>query len=126
MTRIAVFIDDFKKTEECVGDGCATVTRKDDVEGRKPSTDEFDMLLILEQYAADCLRPNNLGLDFVKKFVKSGKPTLAIYRGSQYSITPRDLEDENIADVNSIIANAEQHKAYEEFLKDRGPVGIRM
>jgi protease I len=67
------------------------------------SVDDFDGLLIPGGYSPDKLRVDGDAVEFVKKFVKSGKPVFAICHAPQLLITAQVLKGRKITGWKSII-----------------------
>jgi len=67
------------------------------------SVDDFDGLLIPGGYSPDKLRAYKEPVEFVKKFVESGKPVFLICHGAQLLITADVLKDRIVTGWKSII-----------------------
>ncbi|MFY1642317.1 type 1 glutamine amidotransferase domain-containing protein [Methanoculleus bourgensis] len=67
------------------------------------SVDEFDALLIPGGYSPDKLRARDAPVEFVRRFVESGKPVLAICHAPQLLITAQVLEGRKVTGWKSII-----------------------
>jgi len=67
------------------------------------SVDDFDALLIPGGYSPDRLRAHESPVDFVREFVKSGKPVFSICHAPQLLITAKVLERKKITGWKSII-----------------------
>ncbi len=127
MSKIAVIIDDwFEDSEYFKPVGAFSVAghkiinvglRKGKIveskkEGKKVdidksvdevSVDDFDALLIPGGYSPDRLRAHESPVDFVREFVKSGKPVFSICHAPQLLITAKVLERKKITGWKSII-----------------------
>lgn len=69
----------------------------------KAKVEDFDALLIPGGYSPDKLRSHHEAVNFVKKFVKSGKPVFMICHGPQLLITADVLKGRKITGWKSII-----------------------
>jgi len=67
------------------------------------SIDDFDALLIPGGYSPDKLRADEQAVDFVRDFVKSGKPVFSICHGPQLLVTADVLKGRTITGWKSII-----------------------
>ena len=67
------------------------------------SVDEFDALLIPGGYSPDKLRAHDAPVEFVRRFVESGKPVLSICHAPQLLITAQVLEGRKVTGWKSII-----------------------
>lgn len=127
MTKIAVIIDDwFEDSEYFKPVGAFSAAghkiiniglRKGKIveskkEGKKVdidrtvdevSVDDFDALLIPGGYSPDKLRAHESPVDFVRNFVKSGKPVFSICHAPQLLISARVLEGKTVTGWKSII-----------------------
>ncbi|WP_214020152.1 type 1 glutamine amidotransferase domain-containing protein [Methanoculleus sp.] len=67
------------------------------------SADDFDALFIPGGYSPDKLRAHDAPVEFVRRFVESGKPVLAICHAPQLLITAQVLEGRKITGWKSVI-----------------------
>lgn len=67
------------------------------------TVNDFDALLIPGGYSPDKLRAHNKPVDFVKKFVESGKPVFSICHAPQLLISADVLKGRTITGWKSII-----------------------
>jgi protease I len=67
------------------------------------SVDDFDALLIPGGYSPDKLRAHDKPVEFVKQFVKSGKPVFAICHAPQLLITADVLKGRKVTGWKSIV-----------------------
>lgn len=152
MSRIAVIIDDmfedseyekpvdaFRKAgHETVSVGLKAGSTVKGKRGRSAvridesvgnvSADGFDALLIPGGYSPDRLRAHPDPVDFVRRFVESGKPVLTICHGPQLLITAGVLEGRTITGYKSIvqdIKNAGAAYVNAEVVRDRNIVSSR-
>lgn len=65
--------------------------------------EDFDALLIPGGYSPDNLRSHEEAVEFVKKFMDSGKPIFSICHGPQILITAQVLKDRKITGWKSIV-----------------------
>lgn len=70
---------------------------------RDAAPDDFDALLIPGGYSPDILRADTHAVDFVRSFVKSGRPVFAICHGPQLLISARVLEGRRVTGWRSIV-----------------------
>ncbi len=66
------------------------------------SADDFDALFIPGGYSPDKLRAHDAPVEFVRAFVQSGKPVLAICHAPQLLITAQVLEGRKITGWKSV------------------------
>ncbi len=97
---------------------------------RDVSPDEFDALLIPGGYSPDHLRAHPEPVDFVRRFVESGKPVFFICHGGQLLITADVLKGRKATGWKSIardLVNAgtdyrdQEVVVDENFVSSRGP-----
>lgn len=127
MKKIAVIIDDMFEDVEYTKSAFAFteaghklthigLNKGNTVKGKKRGTevkidesvkdvdvDDFDALLIPGGYSPDKLRVSENAVDFVKKFVESGKPVFAICHAPQLLISADVLKNRKITGWKSII-----------------------
>lgn len=92
------------------------------------SVDKFDALFIPGGYSPDRLRAFEGPVDFVKKFVQSGKPVFAICHAPQLLINAQELKGRKITGWKSIIQdikNAGAEFVNEEVVEDRNIISSR-
>ena len=92
------------------------------------STDDFDALFIPGGYSPDKLRAHDAPVEFVREFVESGKPVLAICHAPQLLITAQVLEGRKIAGWKSVaqdIKNAGAEYIDREVVVDGNLVSSR-
>ena len=92
------------------------------------STEDFDALLIPGGYSPDRLRAHRAPVDFVRKFVESGKPVFIICHGPQLLITADVLKDRKVTGWRSVaqdIRNAGAEYIDEEVVEDGNLVSSR-
>jgi len=92
------------------------------------SADEFDALFIPGGYSPDKLRAHDAPVEFVRAFVRSGKPVLAICHAPQLLITAQVLEGRRITGWKSIaqdIKNAGAEYVDREVVVDGSLVSSR-
>jgi protease I len=92
------------------------------------SVDEYDALLIPGGYSPDHLRAHEEAVDFVKKFVESGKPIFSICHAPQLLITAQVLNGRRITGWKSIIQdikNAGAEFLNQEVVEDRNIISSR-
>ena len=92
------------------------------------SVDDFDALLIPGGYSPDKLRVDGDAVEFVKKFVKSGKPVFAICHAPQLLITAQVLKGRKITGWKSIIQDVKNAGAKfidQEVVEDRNLISSR-
>jgi protease I len=78
------------------------------------SVEDFDALLIPGGYSPDKLRADESAVDFVRKFVQSGKPVFSICHAPQILITADVLKGRKITGWTSVIQDIKNAGA--EFL----------
>jgi protease I len=78
------------------------------------SVDDFDALLIPGGYSPDKLRVDETAVQFVRDFVNSGKPVLAICHAPQLLITAQVLKGRKVTGWKSIVQDIKNAGA--EFL----------
>ncbi len=76
---------------------------KIDKEVSAANPDEFDALLIPGGYSPDNLRAHEAPVQFVKKFMETGKPVFAICHGPQLLIKAKKLEGRKVTGWKSLI-----------------------
>lgn len=92
------------------------------------SVDDFDALFIPGGYSPDKLRAHDAPVEFVRQFVKSGKPVLAICHAPQLLITAQVLEGRKITGWKSVaqdIKNAGAEYIDREVVVDGNLVSSR-
>jgi protease I len=92
------------------------------------SVDGFDALFIPGGYSPDKLRAHDAPVEFVRQFVKSGKPVLAICHAPQLLITAQVLEGRKITGWKSVaqdIKNAGAEYINREVVVDGNLVSSR-
>lgn len=92
------------------------------------SVDDFDALLIPGGFSPDKLRADAQAVDFVRGFVKSGKPVFSICHGPQLQITADVLRGRKISGWKSIvqdIKNAGAEFIDQEVVKDDNLISSR-
>ncbi|WP_292490300.1 type 1 glutamine amidotransferase domain-containing protein [Methanoculleus sp. 10] len=92
------------------------------------SVDEFDALFIPGGYSPDKLRAHDAPVEFVREFVRSGKPVLGICHAPQLLITAQVLEGRRITGWKSIaqdIKNAGAEYIDREVVVDGNLVSSR-
>ncbi len=67
------------------------------------SVEDFDVLLIPGGYSPDKLRVDENAVEFVKRFVESGKPVFSICHAPQLLITAQVLQGRKITSWKSVI-----------------------
>ncbi len=67
------------------------------------SAADYDALFIPGGYSPDRLRAHNEAVQFVKEFVESGKPVLAICHGPQLLISAESLQGRKVTCYKSVI-----------------------
>ncbi|MEN6343265.1 MAG: type 1 glutamine amidotransferase domain-containing protein [Methanospirillum sp.] len=95
---------------------------------RDVTVDEFDVLFIPGGHSPDDLRIDPAAVEFVKKFVESGKPVLAICHAPQLLINARVLKGRRIAGWPSLrvdIENAGAEYVDEPVVEDGNIVSSR-
>jgi protease I len=95
---------------------------------REVTAYDFDALFIPGGYSPDRLRIDPLITRFVKEFVESGKPVLAICHGPQLLITAQVLKGRTVTGWKSIaqdIKNAGATYVDEEVVEDRNLITSR-
>jgi protease I len=95
---------------------------------REVDVGDFDALFIPGGYSPDRLRVDPLIVRFVKEFVESGKPVLAICHGPQLLITAQVLEGRTVTGWKSIvqdIKNAGATYVDAEIVEDRNLISSR-
>lgn len=81
------------------------------------SVNDFDALLIPGGYSPDKLRAHKKPVEFVKKFVQSGKPVFAICHAPQILISADVLRDRKITGWKSLIQDIKNAGA--EFVDEK-------
>ena len=81
------------------------VSAKIDRAVRDVSVDDFDALFIPGGHSPDALRADRHAVDFVKRFVESGKPVLSICHAPQLFITAGILKGRKVAGWKSIVTD---------------------
>jgi len=81
------------------------------------SVEDFDALLIPGGYSPDKLRAYDKPVEFVKQFVKSGKPVFAICHAPQLLITADVLKGRKVTGWKSIVQDIKNAGA--EFVDDK-------
>jgi len=92
------------------------------------SIDDFDALFIPGGYSPDKLRAHDAPVEFVRRFVTSGKPVLSICHAPQLLITAQVLEGRKIAGWKSVaqdIRNAGAEYIDREVVVDGNLVSSR-
>lgn len=92
------------------------------------SVDDFDALLIPGGYSPDKLRAHEGPVEFVRQFVKSGKPVFSICHAPQLLITADVLKGRKITGWKSIvqdIKNAGAQFVDEKVVEDKNIVSSR-
>ncbi len=92
------------------------------------SPDDFDALFIPGGYSPDKLRAHDAPVEFVRRFVESGKPVLSICHAPQLLITAQVLEGRKIAGWKSVaqdIRNAGAEYVDREVVVDGNIVSSR-
>lgn len=92
------------------------------------SVDEFDALLIPGGYSPDRLRVDENAVQFVRRFVESGKPVFAICHAPQLLITAQVLKGRKITGWKSIIQdikNAGAEFVDQEVVQDGNLISSR-
>lgn len=152
MAKIAVILEDMFEDSEYVKPAKAfkdaghelTIVGMEDgktVKGKREGTevqiekafedvtvDDFDALLIPGGYSPDKLRAHEKPVEFVKEFVKSGKPVFSICHGAQILITADVVKGRKITGWKSIIQDIKNAGAeYEdkEVVVDKNIVSSR-
>ena len=132
-------VDAFKKAgHKVVNIGLVAGTT---VEGKKQQTpviidqaiidvtiDDFDALLIPGGYSPDKLRADDHAVDFVRRFVESGKPVFSICHAPQLLITADVIKGRTITGWKSIvqdIKNAGANFVDEAVVEDQNLVSSR-
>jgi protease I len=132
-------VDAFKKAGHKVANiGLVAGTA---VEGKKQQTpviidkaitdvviDDFDALLIPGGYSPDKLRADDHAVDFVRRFVESGKPVFSICHAPQLLITADVIKGRTITGWKSIvqdIKNAGANFVDEAVVEDQNLVSSR-
>ncbi len=90
--------------------------------------EDFDALFIPGGYSPDRLRVNEEVIKFVKDFVESGKPVLAICHAPQLLITAKVLEGRKVTGWKSIkqdIINAGAEYLDQEVVEDKNLISSR-
>ncbi len=90
--------------------------------------EDFDALFIPGGYSPDRLRVNEKVIKFVKDFVESGKPVLAICHAPQLLITAKVLEGRKVTGWKSIkqdIINAGAEYLDQEVVEDKNLISSR-
>lgn len=99
-----------------------------DVAVNEAQVENYDALLIPGGYSPDILRAHQEAVDFVRQFVKSGKPVFAICHAPQLLITAQVLEGRRITGWKSIrqdIINAGAEYVDEKVVIDDNIVSSR-
>lgn len=92
------------------------------------SPDDFDALFIPGGYSPDKLRAHDVPVEFVRRFVQSGKPVLAICHAPQLLITAQVLRGRKITGWKSVaqdIKNAGAEYVDQEVVIDGNLVSSR-
>ncbi|KAF5087165.1 Protein/nucleic acid deglycase 2 [anaerobic digester metagenome] len=92
------------------------------------SPDDFDALFIPGGYSPDKLRAHDAPVEFVRRFVESGKPVLSICHAPQLMITAQVLRGRKIAGWKSVaqdIRNAGAEYVDREVVVDGNIVSSR-
>lgn len=103
-------------------------TVKIDKEVKDVSPDDFDALLIPGGYSPDHLRAYDEPVNFVREFVKSGRPVFTICHGAQLLITADVIRGKKITGWKSIkqdIKNAGAEYLDKEVVVDGNIVSSR-
>lgn len=92
------------------------------------SPDDFDGLFIPGGYSPDKLRAHDAPVEFVRRFVESGKPVLSICHAPQLMITAQVLRGRKVAGWKSVaqdIRNAGAEYVDQEVVVDGNIVSSR-
>jgi protease I len=95
---------------------------------KEVSVDDFDVLFIPGGYSPDKLRVDENAVQFVKRFVETGKPVFSICHAPQILITAQVLQGRKITSWKSVIQDVKNAGATfidQEVVEDGNLVSSR-